>query len=210
VYPPVDTERWTPDGRAPDDFLLTVARLVPYKRVDLAVQAASRLGRRLVVVGDGPERRRLEAMAGPGTRFLGWQSDEVVAGLYARARAFLFPGADDFGIAPVESQAAGRPVVAYGRGGALETVVHGVTGLHFAEQTVDSMAEAIESVCARDWDPDVCRAQAERFGAERFRTQIVEVVRVAHHGRSVTSPENARLAASGSPAPSDGRQPAAA
>ena len=176
VYPPVDTRRVRPDGLPPDDFLLVVARLVPNKRVDLAVQAATRLGRRLVVVGDGPERRRLERMAGASVQFVGARPDAEVARLYARARAFVFPGLDDFGIAPVEAQAAGRPVVAYGRGGATETVADGVTGLFFAEQTVDAVVDALERLDRQRFDPADCRRSAERFDAAVFRRRMREVV----------------------------------
>lgn len=172
VYPPVDVERFRPDGRDPDDFLLVVARLVPNKRVDLAVQAASRLGRRLVVVGDGPERRRLEAMAGPTVEFLGSRPDAEIAVLYARTRAFLFPGLDDFGIAPVEAQAAGRPVVAFGQGGATETVTGGVTGVFFHEPTVDALIAAIDVLDRTSFDPAVCRRSAERFAAAVFRRSM--------------------------------------
>lgn len=176
VYPPVDVERIQPNGRAPEDFYLVVCRLVPYKRVDLAVEACTRLGRRLVVVGDGPHRERLEAIAGPSVQFLGALPDEEVAALYARCRAFLFPGWEDFGITPVEAQAAGRPVIAYGRGGALETVVDGVTGTFFAEQTPEAVAEAILASESREHDPDLCRRNAERFDAAGFRARMGEVV----------------------------------
>jgi glycosyltransferase involved in cell wall biosynthesis len=176
VYPPVDTRRLRPDGLPPDDYLLVVARLVPSKRVDLAVQAASHLGRRLLVVGDGPERRRLERMAGPTVQFLGTRPDAEVARLYARARAFLFPGLDDFGIAPVEAQAAGRPVVAYGRGGATETVFDGVTGVLFDEPSVDGLVAAIERLDRLDIDPAECRRNAERFDASVFRRRMRDLV----------------------------------
>lgn len=172
VYPPVDVDRIRPNGLPPEDFYLVVARLVPYKRVDLAVQAASRLGRRLVVVGDGSERRRLEALAGPTVEFLGRRGDDEVADLLARCRAFLFPGWEDFGIAPVEAQAAGRPVIAYGRGGAAETVVDGATGVLFEEQTVDSLAEAMLRADGIAFDPATCRRNAERFGSDVFRAQL--------------------------------------
>lgn len=172
VYPPVDVDRIRPNGLPPEDFYLVVARLVPYKRVDLAVQAASRLGRRLVVVGDGSERRRLEALAGPTVEFLGRRGDDEVAELLARCRAFLFPGWEDFGIAPVEAQAAGRPVIAYGRGGAAETVVDGATGVLFEEQTVDSLAEAMLRADGIAFDPATCRRNAERFGSDVFRAQL--------------------------------------
>lgn len=172
IYPPVDVDRIVPNGREAEDFYLVVARLVPYKRVDLAVQAANRLGKRLVVVGDGPEHRRLEALAGPTVEIRGWQSDEAVADLLARCRAFLFPGWEDFGISAVEAQAAGRPVIAYGRGGAIETVVDGRTGVLFEEQTVESLAEAMLRCERSAFDPGVCRRNAERFGADVFRAQL--------------------------------------
>ena len=172
VYPPVDVDRIQPNGLPPEDFYLVVARLVPYKRVDLAVQAASRLGRRLVVVGDGSERRRLEALAGPTVEFLGRRGDDEVAELLARCRAFLFPGWEDFGIAPVEAQAAGRPVIAYGRGGAAETVVDGSTGVLFDEQSVDALAEAMLRADGIAFDAATCRRNAERFGADVFRAQL--------------------------------------
>jgi glycosyltransferase involved in cell wall biosynthesis len=177
IYPPVDLERFTPrpDG---EDFYLVVSRLVGYKRVDLAVRAATRLGRRLVVVGAGPELARLRAEAGPTVEFRGRLPDEEVAELYARCRAFLFPGLEDFGIAPVEAQAAGRPVIAFGRGGAAETVVHGVTGVLFEEQSVDALVEAILQFEMSAFDPWACRSNAERFGAGQFRRQIAEAIDV--------------------------------
>lgn len=188
VYPPVDVERIQPNGKPPEDFYLIVSRLVPYKRVDLAVQAATRTGRRLIVVGAGPERRRLEAMAGPSVEFVGHVSDAAVADLMARCRAFLFPGFEDFGIAPVEAQAAGRPVVAYARGGALETVVAGATGVFFEEQTVEALLAALEDLDGSRFDPSACRRNAERFSPGRFRVRlgatIEEQFGAARHERS--------------------------
>jgi len=184
IYPPVDTERFTPSGAAPEDFYLVVARLVPYKRIDLAIAAANRLGRRLWIVGDGPERRRLKAMAGPTVRFLGSiPDDRQLAQLYARCRAFLFPSLDDFGVAPVEAQAAGRPVIALGRGAAVETVMPDTTGVLFDEQKVDSMVEAIERFERLAFDPAACRRNAERFDSrifrERFQAAVETQVRLA-------------------------------
>lgn len=176
VHPPVDIERMAPNGREPEDFYLVVSRLVPYKRVDLAIQACNRLRRRLLVVGDGPERRRLEALAGPTVEFLGRRGDPEIADLYGRCRALLFPGLEDFGITPVEAQAAGRPVVAFGKGGALETVVDGVTGVLFGEQTVDAVVEAIGSLETMDPDVRACRRNAERFAPAEFRRRIEAVV----------------------------------
>jgi glycosyltransferase involved in cell wall biosynthesis len=173
IYPPVDIDRVRPNGRPPEDFYLVVSRLVPYKRIDLAVQAASRLGRRLIVVGDGSERKRLEAMAGPSVEFLGRRDDGEVADLLARCRAFLFPGLEDFGIAAVEAQAAGRPVLAYGCGGAAEIVQDGSTGILFSEQTVDAVVEAMQRLEHMSFDAGVCRSNAERFETERFRAEFL-------------------------------------
>lgn len=176
VYPPVDVERITPNGLPPEDFYLVVSRLVPYKRVDLAVQAATRMGRPLKVVGQGPELKRLRAMAGPSVEFLGWRSDDAIVELYQRCRAFIFPGFEDFGITPVEAQAAGRPVIAYARGGALETVVDGVTGVHFAEQTVESLSDAIRRFERSPYNAQRCRKNATRFSTEAFRTGITTLL----------------------------------
>lgn len=176
IHPPVDVDRFQPTRSAPEDFYLVVSRFVSYKRIDLAIQAANRLGRRLVVVGDGPNRRRLEALAGPTVEFLGLRSDAEVADLYARCRAFLFPAWEDFGIAPVEAQAAGRPVIAFGRGGALDTVIDGVTGIFFDEQTVESLIEAMERAERMEFDPGACRANAEGFDAQEFRRRFQSAV----------------------------------
>ena len=172
IYPPVDVDGITPNASAPEDFYLIVSRLVPYKRIDLAIAAANALRRRLVIVGDGSERKRLEALAGPTVEFLGRRSDDEIAQLYARCRAFLFPGLEDFGIAPVEAQAAGRPVIAYGAGGALETVLDGRTGVLFTDRTPAGMAEAIRRFEAGSFDPAVCRQNAERFSAAHFRARL--------------------------------------
>lgn len=172
IHPPVDVQRIVPSGRDSEDFYLVVSRLVAYKRVDLAVEAANRLGLRLIVVGRGPEQKRLRSLAGSTVEFRGAASDAEVAELYRRCRAVLFPGLEDFGIVPVEAQAAGRPVVAFGRGGALDSVIDGVTGVLFPEQTADGLADAIRQLERAPVDPAACRANAERFGAEQFRHRI--------------------------------------
>jgi glycosyltransferase involved in cell wall biosynthesis len=179
IYPPVDVDRFQPNGLGPEDFYLVASRLVGYKRVDLAIAACERLGRRLVIVGDGSERRRLEKRAGPMVEFRGSVTDDELADLYARCRALVFPGYEDFGIVPVEVQAAGRPVIAYGRGGALETVIDGRTGVLFGEQTPDSVARAILRLENLASDPDACRQNAERFDAAEFRARIVASVESA-------------------------------
>lgn len=182
VHPPVNLDRLVPSGAQPDDFYLVVARLVGYKRIDLAVKACTELGRKLIVVGDGPERDRLERMAGPSVTFAGVVSDDEVAGLYARCKAFLFPGLEDFGIAPLEAQAAGRPVVAFGMGGATETVVDQVTGLFFKEQTCAALVDAMLALERLPIDPLACRANAARFDAGVFRSRMAEVVAAAFRG----------------------------
>lgn len=176
IFPPVDTMRVRPNGLAPEDFYLVVSRLVPYKRVDLAVDACTRAKRRLVVVGTGPEMARLKARAGSTITFSGSLDDSAVAELYARSRAFIFPGFEDFGITPVEAQSAGRPVLAYGAGGAAETVIDGSTGVFFREQTVDALVAAMEQLERTSIDPRTCRANAERFDASVFRDRIKAVV----------------------------------
>jgi glycosyltransferase involved in cell wall biosynthesis len=183
IHPPVDVARFRPRARA-EDFYLVVGALVPYKRVDLAVAAAARLGRRLLVVGTGPEADRLRALAGPTVEFLGWRPDEEVADLYARCRAVLFTAVEDYGIVPLEAAAAGRPTIALARGGVLETMVglgregsgEAPTALFFEGQTVDALAEAIvrfESV-ERRFDPVALRARAERFDRPRFKARVRE------------------------------------
>jgi len=193
IYPPVDVDRYLPNRRPPEDFYLVVSRLVRYKRIDLAIEAANRLGRKLVIVGDGAERRRLKSIAGPTVSFLGRRGDAEIADLFARCRALLFPGHEDFGITPVEAQAAGRPVVAYGRGGATETVIDGVTGVLFGEQSVDSMVAAMRRLEGLSLDPTVCRRNAERFDRSEFRRRLMRTVqRQIELARGSRSPSQIR------------------
>src|SRR5438477_6066259 len=149
IYPPVNTDFYTPAPVPREDYYLVVSALAPYKRFDLAVRASERLGRQLVVIGSGQDAAKLRAAAGPTTRFLGWQPDEVIRDHLRRAKALLFPGEEDFGIVPLEAQACGCPVLAFGRGGATETVRGlgdgpDLTGVFFAEQTVEAVTDAIE------------------------------------------------------------------
>ena len=178
IYPPVDVARFRP-SRAAGEFYLVVSALVPYKRVDLAIAAAARLGRRLVVVGTGPEEARLRVEAGPGVEFLGWRSDAEVAELYARCRAVLFPAVEDYGIVPLEAAAAGRPTIALARGGALETMVGLGTGapptaVFFHEQTAEALAEAMLTfeATADRFDPAALRARAAQFDRPLFRERL--------------------------------------
>lgn len=176
ICPPVDTAFFAPSSDAVGDFFLVVSALVPYKRIELAVKAFNRLRLRLVVVGRGPLRAALERMAGSTITFRGWLSDEEVRTLLRRCRALIFPGEEDFGIVPVEAMACGRPVIAYGRGGALETVVDGETGLFFDEQTPDGLADAVERLTKAAFDPAVCRRRAEAFSRERFQREFAAFV----------------------------------
>ncbi len=175
IYPPVDVERFRPAAQH-GDYYLVVSRLVPYKRIDLAVRAFTALGLPLVIAGEGRDRTALEAMAGPTITFLGRVPDAELPALMARCRALIFPGREDFGITPVEAQAAGRPVIAYGEGGALDTVIERETGTFFSEPTPQALAQAVLRFDAEAVDPLACRANAERFAAGRFRRAILEAV----------------------------------
>lgn len=175
IFPPVAVERFEISTK-PGSYYLVWSRLVSYKRFDLAVQAANRLKVPLLVVGEGPEKVQLERLAGPSVKFLGRVSDEEIAGLIADAKALIFPGEEDFGIVPVEMQAAGRPVIAYGRGGVLDTVIPHETGWLFGEQTVDALVEAMEQADQVVWDPVRIRQNAERFRSEVFRQRFQDAV----------------------------------
>ena len=172
IYPPADTDFYTPADVPHDDFYLVVSALAPYKRFDLAIAACEKLGRRLVVIGSGQEAKKLKALAGANTTFLGWQPDEVIRDHYRRCRAVLFPAEEDFGIVPVEAQACGAAVVAFGKGGATETVRDGLTGVFFSEQSVESLTEAIERFERGSFDPTACRANAEPFAVERYEREL--------------------------------------
>lgn len=172
IPPPIDVDRFQPSTES-EDYFLVLSRLVPYKRIDLAVQACTRMNKELIVIGDGPDRGRLEAMAGKTIRFLGRQPDAVVNHYASRCRALLFPGEEDFGMVPLEINAAGRPVIAYRAGGALETVVEGVTGLFFHQPTSDSLANAIETFELCQWTPYRLRDHAEKYSYPIFANRIL-------------------------------------
>ena len=157
--------------------MLSLSRLVPYKRVDLAIEAANRLGQPLIVAGDGPERGRLEAIAGPTVTFLGEVSEEKAGELMETCGLMLFCAEEDFGIAPLEANAHGLPVVAFGRGASRETMNEGASGLFFDEATPESLAAAIERARAHRWDDAAIRANATRFTAARFREGFAAEVR---------------------------------
>lgn len=172
IFPPVNTDFFTPSGEGPGNYFLLLSRFVPYKRVDLAIEAFNKLGKPLVIIGGGSEEKRLRRLAGPSIRFTGRLSDEETRTYYRNCRAFIFPPYEDFGITPLEAQACGRPVIAYGRGGALDTVLPGKTGLFFAEQTPEALAAAVEEAEGMAFNTEAIRAHAEGFSAERFRKEI--------------------------------------
>jgi glycosyltransferase involved in cell wall biosynthesis len=178
INPPVDTSRYHPlaSGTEPDDYYLIVSRLHPYKRVDLAVDAFTKLGLPLKIAGAGRHEAELRARAGSNVEFLGRVPDADLRDLYAHCRAFIFPGEEDFGISPLEAQASGRPVIAYGAGGALETVVPGVTGEFFSDKNPGSLAETVARFDARAYDPAAIRRHAEAFDKELFKTRIAALV----------------------------------
>jgi glycosyltransferase involved in cell wall biosynthesis len=185
VYPPVETTFYTP---APSGTrlepavrgglaagLLVVSALVPYKRVDLAIRAARRAQLPLTIVGDGPERAALQTLAGEDVRFLGWCTNEEIRALYRSSVATILPGEEDFGIVPLEAQACGRPVVALGRGGALETVIDGETGV-LVEPGEDALAEGLQRAARTTWDQARIRQHAERFSRDRFVREIESAI----------------------------------
>ncbi len=193
IYPPVDTDFYTPVAGPREAYYLVVSAFAPYKRLDLAIAACRALGRRLVIIGTGQDRARLQSLADERVTFLGWQPDTVIRDHLRRCRALLFPGEEDFGIVPVEAMACGTPVVAFGRGGATETVLPlGVsrtpTGVWFPEQTVESLAEAMVELERAEgaFSPRGLRQQAERFAKRRFDRELVALVdRVLNERRSV-------------------------
>jgi glycosyltransferase involved in cell wall biosynthesis len=179
VYPPVDTDFYCPAPIPRENHYLMVSAFAPYKRLDLAVAVCNRLKRPLVIIGTGQDEARLRSLAGPTVTFLGWQSDEVIRDQMRRCKALLFPGEEDFGIVPLESQACGAPVIALGKGGATETVVRPgsrqePTGLWFDEPTQDSLADALAHFESgkNAFDPTAARRQALRFSSQRFAREL--------------------------------------
>ncbi|HEX7593987.1 MAG TPA: glycosyltransferase [Anaerolineae bacterium] len=175
IYPPVDVERFSVSSERGDYFLI-LSRLVPYKRIDLAVQAFNELGLPLVVAGDGRDRARLQEMAKPNVRFLGRVSDETGRDLLARCRAFLFPGEEDFGITPLEANACGRPVIAFAAGGAFDWMIEGVTGEFFREPSASSLVHAVRAFDDNKFDPQAIRRHAEKFGTQVFKERLGRLV----------------------------------
>jgi len=182
IHPPVDVDRFAPVA-SHDDTYLIVSRLIPYKRIDLAVKAFTALNLPLVIAGDGRDRAALEALAGPSVRFLGRVDDAELVRLLARCKGFVLPGSEDFGLTPLEAQASGRPVIAFRGGGALDTVIEGQTGVFFDAATPESLMDAVARFEAQSFDPRVCRANAERFAPEVFRAELMAAIgRVLDHG----------------------------
>jgi len=175
IPPPVETERFQVHAEN-DGYYLIVSRLIAYKNIDLAVRAFSRAGKKLIVAGAGPQRAALEKMAGPTVQILGRRPQEEIDALFARCRAFVFPGHEDFGITPVEAMACGKPVLAYKKGGALETIVDGHTGVFFAEATEEALLAAAEQLEHIHWQPYKIRAHATRFSEKHFLEQMEAVL----------------------------------
>ncbi|MCB4769066.1 glycosyltransferase [Ancylobacter sp. Lp-2] len=199
IYPNVDVESFVPGGER-EDFYVTSSRMVPYKKIHLIVEAFAQLpDRRLVVIGDGPQFKRIKALATPNVSILGFQEFPVLLHHLQRARAFIFAAEEDFGIAPLEAQACGTPVIAFGKGGASETVIDGVTGLHFKQQTADAIRDAVkrfEALPPDHFDREQLRAQALRFSSSVFRARFrafVEEAWAVHLGRLVPESVNQQL-----------------
>lgn len=183
IHPPVEIERFHPVDQR-DDYYITVSRLVPHKKLDLLVRAFTELKLPLLVIGEGPELPHLINIGGPNIQFRGYESDEKVAELMSRARGFVCVAEEDFGIAIVEAQAAGCPVIAFGQGGALETVIDGVTGIHFAEQSVECLIEAVMKFQNRFdlYQPNNLMSNANRFNKERFIKKFIDFVEPTNSG----------------------------
>lgn len=176
IYPHVNLGNFFINPQGPDDYFLVVSRLLPYKRVDIVIEAFNELKLPLVVIGDGYDRKRLEKMAGSTIQFLGYQSDEIIANYYSKCEAFLFAGEEDFGITPVEAQASGRPVIAYGAGGALETVIDGQTGLFFKDQTKEAIIDSINRFNSMHFDAESIRNQALKFDREVLKKNLLTYI----------------------------------
>ena len=182
IHPPVDTGKFAVSDTH-DDYFLVVSRLIPYKRIDLAVRAFNELGLPLVIIGGGRDRASLQALAKSNIQFLGYVPDEEIGDYFARCWAFILPGQEDFCIAPVEAQAAGRPVIAYAAGGALDTVIDGVTGVFFHHQTPEALIKVIREFNESSYDPAVIRCHAERFDKRVFKERLSAFIeeKVAEH-----------------------------
>ncbi|NMC59039.1 MAG: glycosyltransferase family 4 protein [Candidatus Methanofastidiosa archaeon] len=175
IHPPVSIDDF-PLAESQGQYYLTVSRLISHKRVDLAIEACNRLGKSLVVVGDGPERKHLESMAGDTIRFAGRVTDQELLNLYQDSIALIFPGEEDFGIVPIEAQACGKPVIAYGKGGIKETVQDGVTGIFFPQQNVDLLVDSLEKLPTMNFEARTIRNWARNFDTTKFQHEIQDFV----------------------------------
>ncbi len=191
IYPPVNTGFFCPgENREKEDYFLIVSALVPYKRIDLAVRAFNELGLPLRIIGRGPQLEKLRKMARQNITFHGWLSDEEVRENYRNCRALMFPGEEDFGLTPIEANACGTPVIAYGKGGVLESIVDGKTGMFFEEQTADSLISAVKGFQKMDFDPKTCREQSLQFDTEVFRRKFSDYVLSRYTEFCGTSPKS--------------------
>ena len=191
IFPPVDVQKYKPKEQT-EDFYLIVSRLTSTKKIELAVEAFNRLGLRLKIVGSGPFHKTLKDMARPNVRFLGRLPDQEVADYYASCKALIFPGEEDFGLVPLEANAAGRPVIAFKGGGALDTVIEGLNGLFFEEKTTQSLMEAVKSFenGKYNFDPQQIRKHALRFDKEVFKDKIIKYISKKWESRLATGGDN--------------------
>ncbi|MDL2292417.1 glycosyltransferase [Acholeplasma sp. OttesenSCG-928-E16] len=171
IYPPIRTDMFNISNND-QDYYLVLSRLVPYKKIEIAVEACTKLNKKLYVIGSGPQMSSLKKIAGKQVEFLGRVSDDEIPKYYAECKAFLFPGEEDFGITPLEAQSAGRPVIAYKKGGALETIVENETGIFFNEQTAESLMDAIKRFETMSFDKEKIRKHALKFSDKRFKEEI--------------------------------------
>nr|WP_320193454.1 glycosyltransferase [uncultured Desulfobacter sp.] len=170
IYPPVDFGKFS--NKASEDFYLFLGQLNPYKKADLAVRAFNKLNENLYIIGDGPQKNELKKMSNNNIKMLGRLSDDDLTDYYSRCKGFIFPGEEDFGITPLEAMASGKPVIAYGKGGALETVVEGETGCFFYEQTEESLIDAVQKSQRIKWNPELIRAHAKRFDKQVTKEKL--------------------------------------
>jgi glycosyltransferase involved in cell wall biosynthesis len=175
VFPPVDAERFQLSLKD-NGYYLIVSALVPYKRVDLAIQAFNKNGARLIIVGKGPDEAKLQRAANSTIEFVGWKSDDELARLYAGCKALVFPGEEDFGIVPLEAMACGKPVIAYGKGGVLETVQEGISGVFFPEQSVEALEEALTRAASMHFDPQKIRDRALQFSRVIYKDKMKKLI----------------------------------
>jgi len=176
IYPPVDISKFDVCGKK-ENFYLTASRMVPYKKIPLIAEAFSKMpDKKLIIIGDGPEFEKVKKVAGSNVELLGYQEDNILKEYMKKAKAFVFAAEEDFGIVPVEAQACGTPVIAYGKGGALETVIDGVSGTFFKEQTAESIISAVNSFEKMNFDPLKVRRNTERFSVDRFKTEFTNFV----------------------------------